>query len=155
VVREQTLPAEHLPRQLLTEFTELIGVPAHQRRYSEALLKVAYAFHAISPQAYRLVREIRPLPSVTTLRTVFRADKAPVIKALSGGELNEYLQNWREVAKLAQTQIVCALAFDAAAVSSTGLSNEVGSSGSCFAFLLLRLDHRIAHWLVPIPSGQD
>jgi hypothetical protein len=45
------------------------------------------AFHAISPQASRLVREILALPSVTTLQTFFGPAKSLRIAALRQNDI--------------------------------------------------------------------
>ena len=163
----EKLPAEMLPKQFLAEFAELAQVPANLRRYSLALRQFSYAFHAVSPHAYRLVRGILPLPSVTTLRIAFVVAKSAVIAALTGGEgsmeggglsngevlsgfeaLNSYLRKYRDSLHLPPVLIPCALAFDAAVVSSTGFSKEPTSAGSCFSFLLLPLDHRLPSLLI-------
>jgi hypothetical protein len=135
---------------LLAECVELAGFDANQRRYSGAFRKLSYAIHAISAQAYRLVCVADfPFPSVTTLRDFIRHEKELILHALEGGEeLTEYLQKSRETTGLTSQVVPCVMAFDAAAVSATGLATEGNSPGNVFAFMLLPLDHRLPDLLV-------
>jgi hypothetical protein len=68
---------------------------------------------------------------------------------LEGGEeLTEYLQKYRETNELADRVVPCVMAFDAAAVSATGLATKGNCPGNVFAFMLLPLDHRLPDLLV-------
>jgi hypothetical protein len=149
VIYESPPPSPPLP-PLLAECIELARVHPSQRRYSEAMRKFSYAIHAISPHAYRLARVAEfPLPSVTTLRDFIRTDKEIIIHALEGGsELTEYLQKYRQTTGLTNESVPCVLAFDAAAVSATGLTAKGNCPGNVFAFMLLPLDHRLPDLLV-------
>jgi hypothetical protein len=135
---------------LLAECVELAGVEPNQRRYSDVFRKFSYAIHAISAQSYRLSRVAGfPFPSVTTLRDFIRHEKELIIQALEGGEeLIEYLQKYRETTGLTDEVVPCVMAFDAAAVSATGLATKGNSPGNVFAFMLLPLDHRLPDLLV-------
>jgi hypothetical protein len=64
------------PGGLLAELAALAHDPPARRRFSEQLEHFAYAFHAISPQAYRFARGALPmLPSITTLRRSVDSEK--------------------------------------------------------------------------------
>jgi hypothetical protein len=148
----QPVVCESLPPlpPLLAECVALATGPANLRRYSDAFRKFSFAVHAISPQGYRLLRVAGyPFPSVTTLQDFIRHEKELIVNALEGGEeLTGYLQKYRETTGLTNEVVPCVMAFDAAAVSATGLPTKGKSPGNVFAFMLLPLDHRLPDLLV-------
>jgi hypothetical protein len=78
-----------------------------------------------------------------------RAEKLRAASALGDDdELAEYLQEYRRDLKITDDAEPCALAFDATAVSAIGVRLTKKRTESCFAFLLLPLDHRLPHLLI-------
>jgi hypothetical protein len=139
-----------LAKDILIELAFLLTRHPTQRHPSERLRKFSDGIHVISPCVYRSIRSASlPYPSVSTLREFIAPQKAQVASVLAGGdELGGYLQKYRDDEHINDAEVPCVLAFDAAAVSSTGLSKQETAPGSCFAFIMLLLDHRLPNQLV-------
>jgi hypothetical protein len=144
-------PEPPLPLQvrLVQELCELITIPLNERQYSDDLKKVCWVIYSLSPKSYRVTHKVLPVPSATTLLSFMRDRKVHATAALTGGdELDEYLQEYRKNVHMPDEECPCVLAFDATPTVPTGVRFNKGGKESCFAFLLLPLDHRYPDTLV-------
>jgi hypothetical protein len=141
----QPEPEPPLPLQvrLVNELCTLVTTPPNERHYSDDLKKVCWVIYSLSPKSYRVTHKVLPVPSATTLLSFMRDRKIAATAALTGGdELDEYLQEYRKNVQMPDESVPCVLAFDATPVVPTGVRFDKTGKESCFAFLLLPLDHR-------------
>jgi hypothetical protein len=71
-----------IAQHILHELNVQINRNPKQRRFSPELVKFASALHAISAQAYRLLREVLPFPSAPRLQDLMRPVKTMIMTAL-------------------------------------------------------------------------
>ena len=64
----------HIGALVLREFVDMIAIPPKQRTYSKLLLDIGQLVHLTSPKAYRLLRQIVPLPCPSSLWNHFSRD---------------------------------------------------------------------------------
>jgi hypothetical protein len=138
-----------IQEQFLGALCALAEVDANQREYPEFVKRICWMLRSLDPKSYRAWHELLPLPCETTLASYMREEKLAAASALSGEDaLTEYLQAYRSGLHITNTAEPSVLAFDATAVSATGVRLTKKRTESCFAFLLLRLEHRLPHLLV-------
>lgn len=143
-------------RQILSELVARQAEDPNRRRYSDTLKEFAYVLHALSPKAHAFVRQALPLPSVATIVTHAEEETMRITRALGGPDgvpigpsLSEYLQQYRHTEEIPDGNICrCTLSFDATSATATGIKGRWSQSGSCFAFLMLPLDHRYPDLLI-------
>jgi hypothetical protein len=157
------VPSEQMEvgHHVLAELNHLICVSPKQRRFSGELTQFAYSLHMISPRAYRYIREVLPLPSPRSVSNWLEPLKATIAAALDEktgpANLPAFLEQYRSQHEIPDRPFHCTLAFDATSVTATGLPGKANDSGSCFAFIMLPLDHRCPNLLIRSirrPCGQ-
>jgi hypothetical protein len=143
-------PPVSIQEQFLGELVALAEKKPEARHFSDDMKSICYALYSLSPKAYRLAREILPLPSATTISSFMSDRKEATALALAGrSELNEYLQDYRRRLQITDEKFPCNLAFDATAASTTGVKlTKNKATQSCFSYLLLALDHRFPDLLI-------
>jgi hypothetical protein len=138
-----------IQEQFLAALCALAEVDANRREYPEFVKRICWMLRSLDPQSYRAWHELLPVPGETTLASYMREEKLSAASALTGeGDLSEYLQSYRRDLNITNDAEPSVLAFDATAVSATGVRLTKKRTESCFAFLLLPLDHRLPHVLV-------
>jgi hypothetical protein len=142
-------PPATLQLRLVSELLEQIQFPPNCRHFSDEMKKVCYAGCSLSPKSYRLFHEAWGMPSPTTLADFVSGIRVQTTLALAGGPpLRDYLQDYRRRQRVGLGQVPCVLAFDATPATATGIALDKKAHDSCFAFLLLPLDHRLPDLLV-------
>jgi hypothetical protein len=139
-------PEPSLAAQIINELIQLSSTAANGQSFSDSMIDLPEALSAISPRASRVLREVFPFQSPRTLFSDLTPEKLVIGKALADSpDMNPligYLFDYRAREGLLPETIGCTLAFDAAAVTATGLRAHPGKTASTFTFLLLPLDHR-------------
>jgi hypothetical protein len=140
--------------RFLAELCELIKLAPNEREYTHEMKNLCWMFRSLGPKSYRAWHEVLPIPCETTIADYMREEKMLATSALGGeADLNEYLQAYRSDLHITNEAEPSVLAFDAAAVSATGVALSKKRTECCFAFLLLPLDHRLPHLLAGPCSG--
>jgi regulator of replication initiation timing len=128
----------------------------HARIWSTYFLSVAFVLYSTSAKNYRILKQLLPMPSISTLYRRF----APKLNFLKNNLTNydgiRFLcDKWKEKDNIRRDLIVHAvLAFDAAVFKET-IINE-NDCTNCIAFQILPIDPNISPLviqLLPRPSG--
>jgi hypothetical protein len=133
------------------ELRSLANVAKNLRRYSDRLGRICTALHDICPKVYRVLRQLFPLPSVTTITANWGSQRKELIAALAPEAVRDRVQllwDYRRHSNIPDDQrVLCTLAFDATSVSQTGISPEKVSE-NCFSFVMLPLDSQFEDLLL-------
>ena len=135
---------------ILTEMTNLYATDKHGRRFSELLAHVSELLFSLSPRCYRVLRQIFPLPSLTTLFGRYGGIVNEIQATLTDIEridniLQEMASHCSSCEENMFTLAIDAFAcrtFSAATVSACGSTKETGNK-ECdvmtngFMFLLI------------------
>jgi hypothetical protein len=152
----QEVPRNYEPERtvrILHKLLDLAKGDPRGRRYDQEIYDVAALLYSINANCYRSAREIFPLPSPESIAVHFKAEVDQIKFCIETGNeevTNAYLQHYRETHGIGQgRKIPCVLALDATSVTATGVGGK-GKNGteSCFAFLVLPLDHNLPDLLI-------
>jgi hypothetical protein len=147
-----------LSRMIIEELSTLLVIDPQQRRFSTELYKICSCVQTVSPAAYRILREILPLPSYQSINHQWRAKRESIKNCLTDIlKVPKLLRDYRSHHEIPDgDRIPCTLSFDATSVSQTGFTS-LRNMQHCFAFMLLPLSHSLPHSLIhsiPHPSGK-
>jgi hypothetical protein len=147
-----------LSHAIIHELSTLVDIAPRQRRFSPELYKICSCIQTVSPAAYRILREVLPLPSYQAIDHQWRSRRELIKSCLTdAGKVPTLLGDYRSRHQIPDTdRIPCTLSFDATSVSQTGITN-LRNVQHCFAFMLLPLSHSLPHSLIhsnPHPSGK-
>jgi hypothetical protein len=123
-------PEPSLATQMINELMQLSSTAPNGRSFSDSMIDLADALSAISPRAYRVLREVLAFPSPRTLVSHVASEKLVIRKALADNPDNNPLSgslfDYRAREGLSHETIGCTLAFDAAAVTATASEHTRG-----------------------------
>jgi hypothetical protein len=151
----------------------LLNARKHNKTYEDFELEIAFVLHAMNSAAYRLFRFVfyGTLPCESKINDFIRSEREEILKCVTSASrsrpgvmgyrdesmvklldrelLKKFLLEYRDMMGIREGVVVrCTLAFDATAATQTGLPKKGEASPSCFAFLLLPLDHSLPDLLL-------
>jgi hypothetical protein len=141
---------------LLEELYRLAQFPKHAREFSDSLYELSFVLQRISPKAFRVLRQILPFPSPSSIQNRWGPEKNRIKTCLTNlDEACHLMVEYRERLHIS-CEIPCVLGADATSMTATGLQMRTNSA-HVFTFLILPFRHDQADLLVysiPHPTGK-
>jgi hypothetical protein len=152
IIDEPNPQAFDIRHTILCQLMDNIDNFNSRRRYCPSMYKFSFLLNNASPKAYRILREVLPFPSVTSLTNYWHTEMLNYRDRIEGKlgcqDPEQLLEIYREYCAIPPEQgIPCTLGFDATTVSETGIITRKSYQNS-FAFLVQPLHHELPDLLI-------